>query len=251
MKPGPVVGGLLALVCCGLVPVLLLGGAGILTGVLLLAGSLAGLGVVLVAYLVWSQSRGANGGKANPQILLTLGSAVIAIVVGLVLVSERSRSRNPVVRVPLVQEIGVPIGSPAPDFHLTDAYRRPVTRASLVTDRPGLMLFTTTYCLPCVEGLQVLTRFQRDVGVDRFRVLIVFVDPRETTDALRAYQVQYRFPQSWYFALDTDGLLQRYRVRSLDTKFALDRQGIVRFADIYSARYETWQQALATVGVPH
>jgi len=107
-----------------------------------------------------------NGGKANPQFLLTLGSAVIAIVVGLALVSERSRSRNPVVRVPLVQEIGVPIGSPAPDLHLADAYGRPVTRASLVTDRPGLMFFTTTYCLPCIEGLQALNRFQLDGGVD-------------------------------------------------------------------------------------
>jgi len=38
------------------------------------------------------------------------------------------------------------------------------------------MFFTATYCLPCIEGLQALNRFQKDVGVDRFRVLIVFVE---------------------------------------------------------------------------
>lgn len=249
MKPGPLVGVLIALVCCGLAPALLLGGAGILAGTLPLAAFSAGLGVMLVAYLVWSQSHGANGGKANPQVLIALVSALIAIVVGLTLVSGRSRGRNPVVRAPLLQEIGVPTGSAAPDFHLADAYGRPVTRASLVADRPGLMFFTTTYCLPCIEGLQALNRFQLDVGVDRFRVLIVFVDPREGSDDLQTYRVRNQFPQSWYYALDTDGLLPRYRVRSLDTKFVLDRQGIVRFADIYPARYETWQEALATVGI--
>ena len=251
MKPGALVGVLFALVCCGLVPLLLLGGAGILTGTLPRAVLLVGLGVVLVTYLAWSQSHGADGGKANPQVLIALVSAVIAIVVGLTLVTGRSRSRATVVRAPLLSGIGVPIGSLAPDFHVTDAYGRPVTRATLLADRPGLMFFTTTYCLPCIEGLQTLNRFQQDVGVDRFRVLIVFVDPREASDDLQMYRVRNQFPQSWYYALDTDGLLQRYRVRSLDTKFVLDRQGIVRFADIYPARYETWQQALATVGVPH
>ena len=251
MRPGPVAGVLLALVCCGLVPVLLLGGAGILTGTLPRAMLLFGLGAVLVTYLAWSQSHRESGGKANPQVLIALVSAVIAVVIGLTLVSGRSRSRAPVVRAPLFQEIGVPIGSPAPDFHVTDAYGRPVTRSTLLTDQPGLMFFTTTYCLPCIEGLQALNRFQQDVGVDRFRVLIVFVDPRESSDDLQAYRVRNQFPQSWYYALDTGGLLQRYRVRSLDTKFVLDRQGTVRFADIYPARYATWQEALATVGVPH
>ncbi len=77
----------------------------------------------------------------------------------------------------------------------------------------------------------------------------MFVDPREGSDALQTYRVRNQLPQSWYYALETDGLLPRYRVRSLDTKFVLDREGIVHFADIYPARYESWQQALATVGV--
>lgn len=197
-----------------------------------------------------SQIRRRSGARPT-QTIVALGIAVVAVIVGLSLVIGRSHSRPPVVRAPFLQEMGIPLGSQAPDFHVTDAYGGSVTRTSLVTDRPGLIFFTTTYCLPCIEGLQALDRFQQSVGADRFRVLIVFVDPREASEDLQKYRVRNQLPQSWYYALDTDRLLQRYHVRTLDTKFVLDRRGIVRFADIYPARYETWQEALATVGVPH
>lgn len=186
----------------------------------------------------------------NVSRLAAVAVAALAVVAGVAFVTGKSgQPRGPVIQSTFLVGVGVPVGSPAPEFRLTDAYDRTTTRSSLVADRPGLIFFTTTYCLPCIEGLQALKQFQREVGSDRFHVLVVFVDPRESLTDLRAYQARSAFPQAWYYALDTDNLLGKYRVRSLDTKFALDRHGIVRFVDIYPATTETWRTALAAVGI--
>ncbi len=145
--------------------------------------------------------------------------------------------------------VGISVGNLAPDFQLADAFGRPVSRPSLVEDRPGLLFFTTTYCLPCVEGLRALARFQKDVGPDRFNVLVAFVDPSEPPAALRAYREAHGLPRTWFFAPDTDDMVTKYRLRALDTKYVLDRAGVIHYTDIYPATYETWRQALALVGI--
>ncbi|MGQ0569388.1 MAG: TlpA family protein disulfide reductase [Armatimonadota bacterium] len=148
-----------------------------------------------------------------------------------------------------VPAVGLAVGNLAPDFHLTDVFGKLVSRSSLVADRPGLLFFTTTYCAPCVEGLRALTRLQHDVGADRFSVLVAFVDPGEPPAALRAYQQEHGLPQTWFYALDTDEMVSKYRLRALDTKYVLDRAGVIHFTDVYPASYDTWRQALALVGV--
>jgi thiol-disulfide isomerase/thioredoxin len=145
--------------------------------------------------------------------------------------------------------VGISVGNLAPDFQLADAFGRPVSRPSLVVDRPGLLFFTTTYCLPCVEGLRALARFQNDVGPDRFNVLVAFVDSSEPPAALRAYREEHGLPRTWFFAPDTDDMMTKYRLRALDTKYVLDRAGVIHYTDIYPATYETWRLALALVGI--
>lgn len=192
-------------------------------------------------------ARLSRPGLKRGLVVVGVGVAVVGAVAFLALRSTVPTSSPTRSATSLL--VGVPVGNPAPHFQLTDVFGRSVSRSSLVADRPGLLFFTTTYCLPCVEGLKALKQFERELGSDRFRVLIVFVDPRENTTDLRAYQERYGFPQAWYYAPDTDDLLQKYRVRSLDTKFAVDRQGVVRFVDIYPATTETWRTALAAVGI--
>lgn len=183
------------------------------------------------------------------RIAGSLAVALALTVVVLLVVLSRSsvQTTGPETGAPGVA--GVALGNVAPDFHLTDADGRSVSRASLIADKPGLMFFTTTYCLPCIEGLRQLGRYQRDVGGDRFNVLVVFVDTRETKEDLRWYRKQHALPQAWFYALDTDKMVVKYGIRALDTKFVLDRGGVIRFAHVYPATYGTWRSALAVVGV--
>jgi len=114
------------------------------------------------------------------------------------------------------------------------------------------MFFTATWCLPCAQGLKHLMKFQQDVGGDPFTVLVVFVDPRETDNDLRAYRDRFGFPPTWRYALDRDldnSVAARYRLLYLDTKYVLDRAGVIRYADYHPADYATWERALATVGI--
>lgn len=139
---------------------------------------------------------------------------------------------------------GVRPGQLAPDFRLVDGFGRAVTRQSLTGGRPGLVFFTATWCIPCVEGLRELVHFQQETGT-HLGVLLVFVDPSEAEADLRAFQQRYGFPKDWYYALDSQGLFLQYRVRTLDSKFLLDPQGVIRYADTRPATYATWAQALA------
>lgn len=139
---------------------------------------------------------------------------------------------------------GLGVGQRPPEFRLVDAYGRTVTRDSLVGDRPGLILFTATWCLPCVEGLRDLVRYQREAGVP-VRVLLVFVDPNETEADLRAFRERYGFPEDWFYALDREEMAFRYRVRYLDTKFLLDEKGVIRYTDFRPADYATWKRAFS------
>lgn len=201
----------------------------------------------------------ASGGEmkrtADPRrrTLLVAVLAGIALIVVLAFVFQNRRSaRIPSSTAPsgaVTAAVGTRVGEVAPEFRVVDMDRKPVTRESLVASKPGLIFFTAAWCLPCIEGLRHLAKFQQDVGGEPFRVLVVFVDPRETNDDLRAYRERFGFPTTWHYALDGDQMVIKYGIRFLDTKFVLDPRGVIRFTDVYPANYQTWRRALATVGV--
>lgn len=185
--------------------------------------------------------------------LIGAASAAVAILIVVVVAFQnRPRAQIPTTTAPagaVAAATGTRVGNIAPDFLVGDINGTTVTRSTLVAEKPGLIFFTATWCLPCIEGLRHLAKFQADVGGSPFRVLVVFVDPRETNDDLRAYQQRFGFPAAWHYALDTDDIVIRYNIRFLDTKFVVDPAGIIRFADVYPANYDTWRRALATVGI--
>lgn len=181
--------------------------------------------------------------------LTPLAVAALLVVGVLVLASPRGQEGpafNPNPN-PVAASVGTGIGDLAPDFLLVDAWDRKVDRETVSPDKPGLIFFTATYCLPCVEGLRQLQRFQRDLGGDSFNVLVIFVDLRETNGDLKAYREKHGFPEKWFYALDQDKVAVKYRVRFLDTKFVLDKDGIIRYSDESPANYATWQRALGPV----
>ncbi|MDR7416449.1 MAG: TlpA disulfide reductase family protein [Armatimonadota bacterium] len=190
-----------------------------------------------------------DGGKIrwHSRALPALLAAAAVLIAAAVWNSARVRTATAIV--PTGVE-GTRPGDTAPDFRVVDITGRVVTRAALLAGgKPGLLFFTATWCLPCVEGLRQLRRFQQEVGEDLFRVLVVFVDPRETEADLRAYRDRYGFPRSWFYAPDRDRMVLKYRVRFLDTKFLLDPQGVIRWTDVYPATDETWRRALGAVGI--
>ncbi len=144
--------------------------------------------------------------------------------------------------------VGLEVGDHPPPFQLTDAWDRPIDLPTLTDGKPGLIFFTATWCTPCVQGLRELQRFEADAG-PRFNVLVVFVDPNETEDDVRAYRDRYGFPSRWYFAKDPGQMTLDYRVQALDTKYLIDASGVIRYKSLSPADYRTWVRVFAQVGV--
>lgn len=144
--------------------------------------------------------------------------------------------------------VGLGLGQRPPDFDLEDVWGRPVSLAALTPGKPGLLFFTATWCLPCVQGLRELKRFEAAAG-SAFEVLVVFIDPNETEDDVRAYRDRYGFPARWFYAKDKGDMARAYQVRYLDTKFLLDQAGVIRYKSYAPASYATWTEAFGKVGV--
>lgn len=196
-----------------------------------------------------AQGAGRRAGSSGRRLLwLGLGMGALGIVAVLLALSL-SQPRQPTSEAAASGRVGTGVGDTAPGFRLVDVEKVTVTPASLVAGKPGLIFFTATWCFPCIEGLTQLTRYQKDLGGSPFNVLVVFVDPQETDDDIRAYRQQWKFPRTWHYALDRDNLLRKFSIRYLDTKFVLDRAGVIRYTDFSPADYNTWVRALATVGI--
>jgi peroxiredoxin len=200
-----------------------------------------------------SRYQAAQKQKQKPlrRRLLRIGLTLAGLaVVGILLVNHIQQTQGGVLfQTAPSGEIGTRVGDTAPDFRLRDIDGTIVTRSSLLADKPGLVYFTATWCPRCIPGLRGLAKFEQGVGGDPFRVLIVFVDPRETDDDLRAFRQRFAFPMHWHYALDRDEMVVKYRVRNLSTGFVLDRAGVIQFAHFRPDSYATWVRAWGTVGV--
>lgn len=122
----------------------------------------------------------------------------------------------------------IEVGAPFPDFSVTDADGRVVTRQTLA-GKPSIVWFTTSYCVPCQVGARPVARLDDELGGDAFNVLVLFVDPSEPPAALLDWRSRFA-RADWMVALDTT-LAGTVDLRFLDSKFLLDGTGVIRNID--------------------
>lgn len=118
-----------------------------------------------------------------------------------------------------------------PDFRLTEAGGRVLTRESL-RGKPSIVWFTTSYCVPCQVGARDVAKLDDELGGDRFDVLVVFVDPQEPTSVLEDWRSSFA-NDDWMVALDAGGdLSSKVGLQFLDSKFLLDGRGVLDDVDL-------------------
>jgi cytochrome oxidase Cu insertion factor (SCO1/SenC/PrrC family) len=123
------------------------------------------------------------------------------------------------------------VGKVFPDFELMTPDGEQVTRASLA-GKPSIIWFTIKGCIPCEQGAPKVARIDDEAGGKAFGVLVVFIDPRESTDTLTRWRDTFGRPD-WTVALDSQNeLTNAVKVQYLDTKFLLDERGKILNVDV-------------------
>jgi thiol-disulfide isomerase/thioredoxin len=173
--------------------------------------------------------------KGKRYVILTVCCIVPLIIAIAFITLNRSPSIPSTVAQDLSNVGGLPIGSRAPEFTLNDPIRGVIDNKRL-TDKPLFIFFTTTWCTPCQVGARELARYYDETN-KAFNVLIVFVDPNESDDSIITWKKNYG-RDDWYIAKGYDMAL-KYNIKYLDSKYAIDKDGIIRYFDVRPLSYPT------------
>lgn len=158
-----------------------------------------------------------------------IGAIVVASLVALVVVATQrtSSTGTPLSSQPAGGETGdgaQASSKSARRFSLVDVDGRNVTRPT--GRKPGVLVFTASYCSPCIEQAPSLVAEMRKFG-SRAEILTLSIDPGDSSSALRdAFKPAIGNARDYPLAVDKSGqLAPAFGVQALGTEIVYDRAG--------------------------
>jgi thiol-disulfide isomerase/thioredoxin len=135
---------------------------------------------------------------------------------------------------------GLQVGNTFPDFLITDTQKEIVTRHTF-EGKPVVVYFFAAWCTSCQVGAQEISKYYDETG-KAFNVLMVDVDSQESNSQLVSFQQEFGRP-GWYIAMGPE-MAKKDNVQYLDTKYVLDKNGIIRWEGLASD-YATMKSVLS------
>lgn len=171
-------------------------------------------------------------------VVIILGVVGLLAIINLKLGIQNSTQNvvKDVQNVPsITQETGLNVGDTFPDFSVTDVDGKTITNNSL-RGKPTVIWFTASWCIPCQIGAKQVSKLENDLGENAFNVLVVFVDPKEQDSDLINWKKQFA-NNDWRVGFDnkTTPLAQKVNLKFLDSKFILDKNGVIKNIDFKQA----------------
>ncbi len=149
--------------------------------------------------------------------------------------SSSNTSLNPTVTSPTSTQSALKVGDTFTDFSLTEVGGKTIFNNSL-KGKPAIIWFTASWCIPCQIGAKKVSQLENDLGGNAFNVLVVFVDPKEQDSDLINWKKQFA-NSDWIVGFDnkTTPLAQKVNLKFLDSKFLLDKNGVIKNIDFKQA----------------
>lgn len=123
--------------------------------------------------------------------------------------------------------IGTAVGNIFPAFSVVDVDSTSITN-EILRGKLAIIWFTTTWCTPCQIGAQKVAELNKELGKP-LNVLVFFVDPRESENDLKNWRAKYA-DADWRIAFN-NGLAEKIGIKFLDSKYFLDKEGVVKNFD--------------------
>lgn len=125
----------------------------------------------------------------------------------------------------------IKVGEIFPDFEVTEVSGTSITRDSL-RGKPAIVWFTTSWCVPCQIGARDVSKLDNELGGKAFNVLVIFVDLSEKDSDLINWRKSFA-NEDWMVAFDNEltNLAKKAEIRFLDSKFLLDKNGVIKNID--------------------
>lgn len=129
----------------------------------------------------------------------------------------------------------IKVGEIFPDFEVTEVEGTSITRDSL-RGKPAVVWFTTSWCVPCQIGARDVSKLDNELGEKAFNVLVIFVDLSEKDSDLINWRKSFA-NEDWMVAFDNNltNLAKKAEIRFLDSKFLLDKNGLIKNIDFKQA----------------
>jgi len=194
-------------------------------------------------------TAGAPDDRRTPRRALrwAIGGGVLAVLAALVVVSTLSApgGGTPVLEQDSASQRtagaggddGQSSGKRLRRFTLADVTGRKLTRPT--GRKPGVLVFTASYCTPCIAQAPGLVAEMRKFG-SRAEILTLSIDPGDSSAALRdAFKPAIGDARAYPLAWDPSGqLAPAFNVTALGTEVVYDRAGREVWRGVLSAPSE-------------
>ena len=88
---------------------------------------------------------------------------------------------------------------------------------------------------------QEVKKLDDDLGGQAFNIVMIFIDPRETDEDLLLWKRNFA-NADWFMAHGNEQIIRDYTIRSLDTQYLLDKDGLVREVNYGLVGYDDYQK---------
>lgn len=113
--------------------------------------------------------------------------------------------------------------------------------------RPVLILFTASWCAPCIPEVNKMAQLQEEFGGRGLRQLVLSIDAGDAVSDFDGLRQRTRGGRL-IWGLDNDQrALRAYQIRATDTKVLVDPLGRIVFTNIGPTEYETLRREIAKV----